>query len=591
MNGRSIFFGGYEELKTKSHPGEVQRRLLVKVAPLILGLLIAFAICLPFFKGGYLLLLDWVVGPHTPIIGSSLYGLQGGINATFLLGIGAGVLAHLFGSSATWIPIFIFFPLACISIAHAVGENLIAKLVAGLFFSINPFVVERLYSGQLGVLYGYLLLPVLYMAVNKWANRDVKTITHIALLLTLMISIDVHYAWIGGLIVFIGMILGSRDSSIRKQIPLVLILLLLLNIYLVVPLLGHSLPVNPADNRTLLKVFSTRGDPHLGLFANVLGLYGFWRPMPETSKNLVSGWPILLIAILLISIYGLKILWNRNDKKLALLVAVSFVAAYVLSLGSQGPAGSIFSVLYQHLPGFSMMREPEKFSAVLATAISILLGEGLASISTQQASKSLAAVVIAVGVVLEVAYNPVIFWGIHNQIQTSKLPSAWATVARKIKGANGKTLVLPWHLYLSFPFTQNRIIANPSPGFLTTDVISGDNLQVGPLYTTSTSQRSAYIVWLTHNEYRTDHFGKLLAPIGVQFLVIFKTASTGSMSWVDHQEDLKVIYASSSIELLRNTDFSGLAQILPRAPHEPLLLNHSLNAFSHRPKKTTPERT
>lgn len=555
-----------EKSDPTGHLEQAHKKPIEKFAPLILGIVISLAVCLPFFRGGYLLLLDWVVGPHTPILGPSFYGLQGGINSSFLYSILVGILAHLLGAASTWIPIFLFFPLACISVSRAVRGKLVAKLAAGFFFSINPFVVERIYSGQLGVIYGYLLLPILYVAVDKWVRREVKTVSHVALILTLMISISVHYAWIGGLIVLVGMLLGFRDRSLRRSIPLLLILVVLLNIYLVIPVLGHSFPVNPVDNQTLLKAFSTRGDPHLGLFVNELGLYGFWRQMHLTSKSLVSGWPILLLAILLLSIWGLKTLWDRNDRKFASLIAISFVAAFFFALGSQGPTGSFFHLLYQHLPGFSMMREPEKFTAILATGISILLGEGLTSISVQQTSKNAAIAIIAVGAVLEIAYNPIIFWGIHSQIQTSKLPSDWATVANKINGAQGNTLVLPWHQYLSFPFTQKRIIANPGPIFLPGDVISGDNLQIGPVYTTSTSQRSAYISWLTQNEYNTDNFGKLLAPIGVQYLVIYKTYSTGSTSWVTQQKDLKVVYSSNDIELLRNTDFAGLAQILPSPP-------------------------
>lgn len=548
------------------YPKRGNKRLIEKFAPLILGTIIAIAVCFPFFRGGYLLLLDWVIGPHTPILNPSFFGLHGGINASFLASIVAGILAHLLGSASTWIPIFLFFPLACMSISRAVKGSLGAKLASGLFFSINPFVVERIYSGQLGVIYGYLLLPVLYVAVDKWVRREVKTVSHIALILTLMISIDVHCAWIGGLVVLIGMLVGVRDRSLMRSVPLLLILVVLLNIYLVIPVLGHPLPVNPADNQTLLKAFSTRGDPHLGLFANVLGLYGFWREMHMTSKSLVSGWPILLVAILLLSLWGIKTLWDRNDRKFALLLAVSFIAAFFFALGAQGPTGGFFNLLYQHLPGFSMMREPEKFSAILATVISILLGEGLANISLQQTSKNATIAVIAVGAILEIAYNPVIFWGIHNQIQTSKLPSDWATVANKLKGAQGKTLVLPWHLYLSFPFTHKRIIANPGPRFLPGNVISGDNIQIGPVYTTSTSQRSAYITWLTQNEYNTKYFGKLLAPIGVQYLAVYKTYSTGSTNWVMQQKDLKVVYSSESIELIRNNDFAGLAQMLPSRP-------------------------
>lgn len=537
-----------------------------KFAPLYLGVLISLAVCIPFFRGGYLLLLDWVIGPHTPVISPAFYGLQGGISTTFLTDFLIGILSHLLGSTATWIPIFLFFPLACMSISRAVKGSLVAKLAAGLFFSINPFVVERIYSGQLGVIYGYLLLPVLFVAVEKWVKREVRTVSYIVLIFTFMISIDVHYAWIGGLVVLIGMLLGFRDHSLRRSIPLLLVLVILTNIYLVIPVLGHPLPVNPADNRTLLQVFSTRSDPHVGLYVNVLGLYGFWRQMHMTSKSLVSGWPILLLAILLISVWGLKSLWCRNERQFTLLLAISLVVAYFFALGAQGPTGPLFNLLYQHLPGFSMMREPEKFSAILATGIAILLGEGLADISLQQTSRNVSIVVMAVGAILEIGYNPIIFWGIHGQIKTSKLPHDWAVVSNKITGAPGKTLVLPWHLYLSFPFTQNRIIANPGPGFLPGDVISGDNLQVGPVYTTSTSRRSAYVTWLTQNEYSTDNFGKLLAPIGVEYLVIYKTMSTGPTSWISQQRDLKVVYASKDIELVKNTDFAGLAQMLRFQP-------------------------
>lgn len=542
------------------------KRLIEKLAPLILGTIIALAVCFPFFRGGYMLLLDWVVGPKTPILDPSFYGLHGGINSAFFYSIIVGILGHLLGPAATWVPIFLFFPLSCMSISRAIKGNLVAKLAAGLFFSINPFVVERIYAGQLGVIYGYLLLPILYVAVDKWVKRKVRTVTHIALILTLMISIDAHFAWIGGLIVLIGMFLGFRDRSLKRSIPLLLTLVLLLNIYLVLPVLGNSLPVNPADNQTLLKAFSTRGDSHLGLFVNVLGLYGFWREMHMTSKSLVSGWPILLVAILLLSLWGLKSLWDRYDRKFALLLAISFVAAFLFTLGAQGPTGALFNLLYQHVPGFSMLREPEKFSAILATGLSILLGEGLANISLQQTSRNATIAVIAVGAVLEIAYNPIIFWGIHGQVETSTVPSDWNIVANKLKGAQGKILVLPWHLYLSFPFTQKRIIANPGPRFLPGDVISGDNLQIGPVYTTSTSQRSAYITWLTQNEYNTDYFGKLLAPIGVQYLVLYKTYSTGSTRWISQQKDLKIVFSSKDIEMIKNQDFAGLAQILPRPP-------------------------
>lgn len=542
------------------------KRSLETFSPLLLGITISFTVCIPLLRPGYLLLLDWVIGPNAHIVSPSFYGLQGGVNTSFLSEIVTGILAHTIGSAATWLPIFLFFPLACISIARVTKKSLIAKLASGLFFSINPFVVERIYAGQIVLLYGYILLPILIVTVDNWVRRDVTTVTHVVLILTLMISIDVHYAWIGGLIVLVGMIVGIKDHAIRRSIPLLLILIVSLNIYLVIPVLGHPLPVNPTDNQTLLKAFSTRGDRHLGLFINVLGLYGFWRQMHESSKTLVSGWPFFLLGIILLSMYGLKVLWRRDEKKLALIIGTSLLVAYFLALGSQGPTGSFFNLLYRVLPGFSMMREPEKFSAILATGISILLGEGLASISLHQASRNATIAIIAIGGVLEIGYNPIIFWALHGQVQTSQLPSDWTKIANLVNRIHGNTLILPWHQYLSFPFTQKRIISNPGPEFLPGGVISGDNLQLGPISTTSTSIRSSYVNWLTKNEYNTDNFGKLLAPIGVEYIVILKTYSTGPMSWISQQKDLRVVYSSNDVELIKNMDFAGLAQIIPTSP-------------------------
>lgn len=569
MKFQNVFSNQPVSAPERSDPSAVtttsRQKRLEQAAPVLLGFVIAILVCAPFFKGGWLLLLDWVIGPHSPILAPTFYGLSGGINADFLFGIVISTLVHIFGSVMTWLPIFFFFPLACFSISRVVRGNLVAQLAAGLFFSINPFVVDRIYAGQLGLLYGYLLLPVLFNAVAKWLNQEKPKIIPLALILTLMISIDVHYAWIGGLIIAVGVGIGIRKPALRKSVPRLILLLIPLNIYLVIPVLGHPLSVNPKDNGALLKAFQTIPDPHLGLYANVIGLYGFWRPIPESSKVLVSGWPFFLLGIFILAAYGLHTLWKKQ-KNLALLVGISFLVAYFLALGGQGPTGQVFQWAYQHLPGFSMMREPEKFSGILATSLSLLFGEGLAKLSTAQSSHKTALAIVSLGFLLVIGYNPVIFWGIHGQVETSQIPASWNTTARLTKGASGKTLVLPWHQYLSFPFTGKRIIANPGKAFFPGDVITGDNVEIANVYTTANSHRSKYLTWLASHGQETRRFGSLLAPLGVQYVVIYKTFVTGNTSWINHQKDLKVVYEGKSIEILKNLAFAGISQFVSGPP-------------------------
>ena len=74
--------------------------------------------------------------------------------------------------------------------------------------------------------------------------------------------------------------------------------------YIVLPHSATNLPTRVGS--VSLALYRTTGDPHLGLFGNVLSLYGFWRtgPGPELPKDVITGWPFLMFAILMIIIYG-----------------------------------------------------------------------------------------------------------------------------------------------------------------------------------------------------------------------------------------------------------------------------------------------
>ena len=102
----------------------------------------------------------------------------------------------------------------------------------------------------------------------------------------------------------------------------------------------------------------------------------------------------------------------------------------------------------------------------------------------------------------------------------------------------GQVLFLPWHLYLAFPFTDGRVIANPAPTSFRRSVISGDNVEAVGIQTTSASPRSAFLERLFAQGPRTHDFGSLVAPLGVKYVVLAKTADWRSYSWVSAQPDL-----------------------------------------------------
>jgi hypothetical protein len=167
---------------------------------------------------------------------------------------------------------------------------------------------------------------------------------------------------------------------------------------------------------------------------------------------------------------------------------------------------------------------------------------------------------VGLAVLLPLAYTPTIFDGLAGQIGPSRLPSSWETADRLMGEGQGQVLFVPWHLYMAFPFTGGRVIANPAPTSFRRGVISGDNLESGGSFTTSTSPRSAYLERLFARGPAITDFGSRVAPLGVQYVVLAKTVDWRNYAWLSAQRDLRLVMDSPSLEVWRNTAYAGVGQ-------------------------------
>src|ERR1700722_8228025 len=87
------------------------RRSLVASAPLLLGMVLAVLFCYPFVVGR-LLLLDYVSGPHQPLLPAQAFGLNGALTGGVPLTFACNVLDRVLGQAGSVVPAVIFFPLA-----------------------------------------------------------------------------------------------------------------------------------------------------------------------------------------------------------------------------------------------------------------------------------------------------------------------------------------------------------------------------------------------------------------------------------------------------------------------------------------------
>ena len=575
------------------------------------GVTLGLAVCAPLLGAKRVFLLDWTIGPHVVVANSSALGLNGGLTTGILGSAIMAVLNRIIGSASTWLLIFAFFPIAVVGAGRLAGRSSLSRVAAGTLYAVNPFVFNRLYAGHIALLFGYALLPFATAAALRSVDDRPFRWTIVALWWSLLTALSPHFAWIFGVIV-VGVALFSfrgRNFSTRRFFGWALTIggvFAITNSYIYLPHLVTNL--SSSVGQASLDLYRTTGDPHLGLFTNVLGLYGFWRlgPGPELPKDAISGWPFLFVAILAIVLYGLwgvvrkpqkrnvisedtsgvrigndkektefnftKSLCEQQDVELlrrqrtfAFFWIFVGVSGFLLALGSQGPTGGLFTWSYNHIPFFAIMREPQKFLMLLALAYAVLFGWGVerfrdSYFSTRSFGKLGATLLL--GVALPLSYSANIFNGLARQVVPSPLPSSYARADAMMGTGPGNILYLPWHLYMSYPFSQGRVINNVGSSSFRRNVISGDDVELGDVLTQSTSPRSTYLVSLFENAAKIQSFGALVAPLGVRYVVLAKTVDWLFYDrWFSRQNDLRRVLTSSSLVVWQNEDYGGVGLV------------------------------
>jgi len=102
---------------------------------------------------------------------------------------------------------------------------------------------------------------------------------------------------------------------------------------------------------------------------------------------------------------------------------------------------------------------------LLALAYAILFGWGVERLSQVDVSPTkvgAAATAALIGVVLPLGYCATIFDGLAGQVTSSPLPPAYQR-GRCPDGTGTETSSSCVHIYMEYPFTSGRVIANVGP--------------------------------------------------------------------------------------------------------------------------------
>jgi hypothetical protein len=432
----------------------------------------ALVYCRSVLVPGDILQVDTVWGPRAP-------GISGGFYAPVTLV--QSLLAHVVGTGLVS-RLYVIGAVALVGLGPMIvfrrGPWWVAMSVAvvGVW---NPWVYERVADGQWTVVAGAGLL-FLWVAA-WWALLRRPTLrTAVAAVVTAVLA-TAFSPHVLGMVLLLGVAsaIGGRVWREAQHLRWVAgtagATVLALSYGLVSFLVGAG-----ADSyervRTFgaadISFFAATADPRYGLFANLIGLQGYWAERVHRFVLPYEGagwWPLPALFVVGLALAGA---WLRRDKVWLL---VAGLIALAISASTAVPVGiNLVDHIIAAVPALAAYREPEKWSAVWLIAECVLAGAALSAILVRH---GLLARVLAAALVIATMLPAGLNAALHlpESLTASTYPGDWRAAAAYLDlhvSASTPVLALPWHLYEALPFAGNRIVQNPAPVIFPGTVLS-----------------------------------------------------------------------------------------------------------------------
>lgn len=533
------------------------KKIWPDILPALFFALLSLAIIFPLFSSGYIFSLDSFAVP-----GRLLWP---NLNAPWLIWQSfLTALSYLLPSYWTQkLMLLAIFFLSGWGMARLVPGSLAVKIFAGLFYSINPFVYERVMAGQWWLLVGYSLVPFILKTQSPVLQ---------AILMTLLFNVSTHYGL--AMMVFLAIFYFFRfraGEKLLRDAVIVAGLVLILNINWLLPTVLGKTELNLSlgqFNQGDLQVFQSQPDARLGLVFNLLSGYGFWAEAHDyflSPKSVVNFWPVLALVFMGLAIYGAYLSIKKKDNP-GRPLALSLIIIFFLALDFAGGVAlenvsGFFYALYEKVPLLYGFREPQKLIGFVMLAYAYFGAIGLAAL------KRLVFALLAIGLVF--LYTPTVFGSFWGQLKPAFYPASWSQVNTVLKQdkADYLTVFFPWHQYMRFGFNNNRVVANPAPFFFEKPVLSSRNYETAVLYSHETRPEALHIDGLLRMQQEgrnlagervegSPSWGENLKIVNIKYIILAKDDDWRAYRFLDQQADLKKVFDSPEISLYENLRFN-----------------------------------
>jgi len=421
------------------------------------------------------------------------------------------------------------------------GNRAAPRAAAAVLYAWNPFVYERLVMGHWGLLVSYAALPwvtaaaVAVRAAHPERDRRVGA----ARRLVGVLAVAAFGSPAGGVIAALVAlcVVAAPPWPARRATPdattgvalragLVVGSALLVNAPWLVPSLLRpgGVPVRPAG----AAAFAARPDGPLGTVGSLVGLGGIWNAQAVPPG--LGSWPWLagFTVVLAVAAAGLPPLLRRWERGAA--VGLLLAAGLGLLVGAAYALPwlrPLVDLAVARLPGGGLVRDAQKFVAPLAVVEAVAFGLGVERVlaaswgGTAAQAARLRRVAAAGLVAAPVLLLPALAWGAAGRLAAVDYPPAFAE-ARTAMAADpvpGAVLVLPWHLYMAYPWNGDRVVLDPAQRWFTRRAVGNDDLELAGLTVPGEDPYGARLGPLVRG---SAPLGPAIPAAGVRYVLLFK---------------------------------------------------------------------
>ncbi len=528
------------------------------IFPFFILWLLIFFLGLPLLSPGALLVLDFVPSSFTEFQPWYSQPLQ-----WHLMDILKYVFASVIASKIYFIWVYLLGIYAGLEIGKTLSfflkanakNHLVLCSTSILFFLCNPWTYERIIT-QPGIAMWVFSLGLMLAFLIQYTFQIWKHLLLKASIAAAFSFLFFPHASIMLLVVAVLYSIFYWKQIDKKYFLIAPTLVILLNINWLIGSIfyGESLGTTTIQSFDRANIEGFLGNSLSGLWVELthLLLYGFWgeRYHILTPERFNESWYIFWFIALWVILFGNIVLFKKNRKLWGFLSLLALLS-YILALGI---ASSLFAplsdFLYQYVPGYIGMREPQKWLGVTMICYALFFGISIFSFSEKFPKITSWLLIFWVFTLLN-TWNPMNLWAYQGQLIGITLPKEYFESRDwmlKNTDIRKEMLVLPWHSYVACDWSRGKVLATMSQDvFFPLPVIVADNLEIGTKYSNSTSPVSKDI-----ESYLQEKDIFLLQKNNIWYIISLKNCGSAlKYDFLKQESSLELIQSSPALDIYK----------------------------------------